>query len=126
MTSNKNQLFTTGQAIRYLQSRLPQPWTSPRQSLDYHRKAGNLTPIESGDRQATEGYVYDQAELDQFLATYRPPTSGRRPTDLPAEIVGRLGLEPDSVLAREAGVKVGVVRRARVRVGSKLTIGRNK
>lgn len=117
----KTKLYTTGQAIEYIQARLPENerWTSPYRTIEYHRRVGNIRPepMETSDpEQARQTYIYRQSELDHFIDNRRKP--GNQFADVSA-VVDRLGREPDTALAREIGLSVSAVRRARERLGIK-------
>lgn len=112
----RNKLYFTGQAIEYIQARLSENerWSSPYQTIEYHRRVGNIRPETMDDDGSRQTYIYRQSELDKFLENRRRP--GNQFADVSA-VVDRLGREPDTVLAREIGLSVSAVRRARERLG---------
>lgn len=115
MTTNLSDLLTSAQAAAYISDRLPRPWADPVSSLGYLVMQDLIKPVElPGEHTRVPARYFTREECDRFIASYHRP--GNRPKDLSA-IVDRLGLEPDTVLAKEAGVSVRTVARKRKELG---------
>lgn len=113
--TNLSKLLTSAQAAAYISERLPKPWADPVSSLGYLVMQDLIKPVDlPGQYERVPARYFERSECDRFIASYRRP--GNQPKDLSA-ILGRLGREPDTVLAQEAGVSVRTVARKRKELG---------